>query len=179
MNQKDQSSPETPSPDRGTKVGRRKLVKALGAGASGVVVSQWSKPIVDSVIVPLHAQASPPPPPPPPPPPGCPTSFQGLYNGPPAPFVIVPNNPTGELQFVQTNVHPLLQLSSRVGGFGATSWLANENYAVVLLRVGSQYLIFFDVSIGQVLVQDVILLPGGAPAPISSIAKYVCVAAPV
>ena len=46
-------------------LGRRKLVKALGAGGTGVLVSQWSKPIVDSVILPLHAQASPPPPPPP------------------------------------------------------------------------------------------------------------------
>ena len=58
MNPKDNSSPDTPSNDSGTKVGRRRLVKALGAGASGVIVSQWSKPIVDSVIVPLHAQAS-------------------------------------------------------------------------------------------------------------------------
>lgn len=41
-------------------VGRRKLIKALGA--SGIAVSQWSKPIIDSVIIPLHAQASPPPP---------------------------------------------------------------------------------------------------------------------
>ena len=40
--------------------GRRKLLKALGA--SGIAVSQWSKPIIDSVIIPLHAQASPPPP---------------------------------------------------------------------------------------------------------------------
>ena len=39
--------------------GRRKLVKALAAGGSGVLLSQeWSKPIVDSVILPLHAQAS-------------------------------------------------------------------------------------------------------------------------
>ncbi len=40
-------------------VGRRKLIQALGVGGTGVVVSQWAKPVVDSVVVPLHAQASP------------------------------------------------------------------------------------------------------------------------
>lgn len=39
--------------------GRRALIKALGAGAGAVVLgSKWSKPIVDSVVVPLHAQMS-------------------------------------------------------------------------------------------------------------------------
>ena len=59
------SSPE--SGERGSlkprEMGRRKLIRALGA--TGIAVSQWSKPVVDSVIVPLYAQASPPPPPPP------------------------------------------------------------------------------------------------------------------
>ena len=41
-------------------VGRRKLIAALGA--TGIAASQWSKPIVDAVVVPLYAQASPPPP---------------------------------------------------------------------------------------------------------------------
>ena len=40
--------------------GRRKLIKALGVGGTGVLLSQeWAKPVVDSVVLPLHAQASP------------------------------------------------------------------------------------------------------------------------
>ena len=169
------------------KVGRRRLVKALGAGAGGVVVSQWSKPIVDSVILPLHAQASPPPPPPPPlpgppppppPPPGsCPATFGNLYTGPPEPFVIVPDNPTGELSFVQNNVHPLLQEVSRRSVGGATSWAAAGSAAVVLMKAAGQYLIFFDVASSQLLVQNLILDPQGAPEPITYVIKYRCVEA--
>ena len=39
-------------------VGRRRLIQALGVGGAGVAVSQWSKPLIDSVILPVHAQAS-------------------------------------------------------------------------------------------------------------------------
>jgi len=42
-------------------VGRRKLIQALGVGGTGVVVSRWSKPVLDAVILPVHAQATPPP----------------------------------------------------------------------------------------------------------------------
>ena len=41
--------------------GRRKLTKILGAVSVGV----WTKPVIDSVTIPTHAQASPSPPPPP------------------------------------------------------------------------------------------------------------------
>ena len=58
------------------KVRRRKLIKALGTGGTVVLVSQWSKPIADSIVLPLHAQASPPPPPPPP---SCETDLDGLW----------------------------------------------------------------------------------------------------
>lgn len=39
--------------------GRRKLIRALGVGGSGLLVARWSKPIVDSVVLPLHAQSTP------------------------------------------------------------------------------------------------------------------------
>ena len=42
---------------------RRKLLKSLAAGSSAIVVSKslpgsWSKPVVDSVILPAHAQTT-------------------------------------------------------------------------------------------------------------------------
>jgi len=39
-------------------IGRRRLLRALGVGSTGVLVSRWSTPLVDTVVVPLHAQAS-------------------------------------------------------------------------------------------------------------------------
>ena len=39
--------------------GRRRLIRALGVGGTGVVISRWVKPVVDSVVLPLHAEASP------------------------------------------------------------------------------------------------------------------------
>lgn len=44
--------------------GRRELLKALTAGSSAVVVAkvapeEWTKPVVDSVLLPAHAQATP------------------------------------------------------------------------------------------------------------------------
>ena len=167
MNPKDNSSPDTPSNDSGTKVGRRRLVKALGAGASGVIVSQWSKPIVDSVIVPLHAQA-----PPPPPPPGCPATFS--YNGPEQPFVIVPDTSEGALQFVRDNVHPLLQQRSTFNPTG-TMFRARADWAAVLMRAGSQWLIFLNVMTDQFLVQDRILDEFGEPLEIDLLRKYSCI----
>ncbi|GMR05650.1 MAG: hypothetical protein BMS9Abin25_0225 [Gammaproteobacteria bacterium] len=53
---------------------RRKLLKFLAAG-SGVVVAgkqlpeSWSRPVVDSVLLPVHAQTS------------CSTTFAGTYDG--------------------------------------------------------------------------------------------------
>ena len=53
-----QESTSTNQEDR--ELGRRRLIKALGTSAGGIVVAfQWSKPIVESVVVPLHAQGSP------------------------------------------------------------------------------------------------------------------------
>ena len=43
--------------------GRRRLIKALGiSGGAAFLGTKWSKPIIDKVVVPLHAQATPPPP---------------------------------------------------------------------------------------------------------------------
>ena len=40
------------------RIGRRQLIQAIGVGGAGIVASRWSKPIVDAVVLPLHAQAS-------------------------------------------------------------------------------------------------------------------------
>ena len=45
--------------------GRRKLLKSIAAGSGAVIAGKslpesWSKPVVDSVILPVHAQTSPP-----------------------------------------------------------------------------------------------------------------------
>ena len=67
---------------------RRKLLIGLGSTVVGAsqLPKSWSKPIVNSVILPTHAQTtetdtSPTPTPPPPPPP-LPTSFSGTINLP-------------------------------------------------------------------------------------------------
>jgi len=40
------------------RLGRRQLIQALGVGGAAAVASRWTKPVVDMVVVPLHAQAS-------------------------------------------------------------------------------------------------------------------------
>ena len=53
--------------DKKSSESRRKLLKSIAAG-SGVIVAgkslpeSWSRPVVDSVMLPAHAQTSPPPP---------------------------------------------------------------------------------------------------------------------
>ena len=37
---------------------RRQALKAITAAGGGIVVAKWSKPVVESVIVPAHAQTS-------------------------------------------------------------------------------------------------------------------------
>jgi len=38
--------------------GRRKALKALAAGGGVAVLSKWSKPVIESVVLPAHAQAT-------------------------------------------------------------------------------------------------------------------------
>lgn len=50
-----------------TNTGRRKLLKSLGVGGAASITakslpSEWSKPVIDSVLLPSHALTSPPPP---------------------------------------------------------------------------------------------------------------------
>ena len=37
---------------------RRDVVKGIAVGVGGVSVSQWSKPIVETVVLPAHAQTT-------------------------------------------------------------------------------------------------------------------------
>lgn len=52
-------------PAGGEKLSRRRAIKVLGAGgvvaATLMLPSKWTKPVVESIIVPAHAQASAPP----------------------------------------------------------------------------------------------------------------------
>lgn len=61
------TSPPTADTAADELTSRRKLL-ALALGASATLPARWVKPVVDAVILPVHAQASPPPAPPPPPP---------------------------------------------------------------------------------------------------------------
>ncbi len=37
---------------------RRNVVKGLAVGVGGVSLSQWSKPVVETVVLPAHAQTT-------------------------------------------------------------------------------------------------------------------------
>ena len=58
--------------DKKSSESRRKLLKSIAAGSGAIVAGKslpenWAKPVVDSVMLPAHAQTSPPTPTPPPP----------------------------------------------------------------------------------------------------------------
>ena len=62
--------------DKKSNESRRKLLKSVAAGSGAIVASKslpesWSRPVVDSVMLPAHAQTSPSSPPSPPSPLGC------------------------------------------------------------------------------------------------------------
>ena len=62
---------------------RRKILKSIAAGSGAIVAGKslpesWSRPVVDSVLLPAHAQTSPSPSPPPS---GCTTTYTGSYEG--------------------------------------------------------------------------------------------------
>jgi len=56
MSQQDAS--RRPEMDTVKNSGRRKLMAALGIGGA-LAAARWSKPLVDSIVLPAHAQASP------------------------------------------------------------------------------------------------------------------------
>jgi hypothetical protein len=61
----DDKRTENGQPVSGEKVSRRRAMKVLGVGgvvaATLMLPSKWTKPVVESIIVPAHAQASAPP----------------------------------------------------------------------------------------------------------------------
>jgi hypothetical protein len=61
----DDKRTEDGQPAGGENVSRRRAMKVLGAGgvvaATLMLPSKWTKPVVESIIVPAHAQASAPP----------------------------------------------------------------------------------------------------------------------
>ena len=54
----DEKKHSTGPREAGRSVARRNLVKGVALGVGGVSLSHWSKPVVQDVILPAHAQTS-------------------------------------------------------------------------------------------------------------------------
>ena len=50
---------EIPKGQGKTPVSRRDVVKTITIGGTTLAITQWSKPIVEAVVAPVHAQSSP------------------------------------------------------------------------------------------------------------------------
>lgn len=50
-NKPDRDAPQAP--------GRRGIVKGVALGVGGLTLTHWSKPVVQNVVLPAHAQTSP------------------------------------------------------------------------------------------------------------------------
>ena len=72
---------------------RRKALKAITAASGGIVAAKWSKPVVDSVVLPAHAQTSPAAPAPQPPAPQITLASGGGGSGATASATATPINP--------------------------------------------------------------------------------------
>ena len=88
--------------------------------------------------------------------------------------MIVPDSDAGELGFVQSTVHPILQLAGTVFPEGL-SWTSDGFYAAVLLKAGGEWCIFVNVQTGQTIEQLVILDDKDELHDIERIALFVCV----
>ena len=75
--------PRKESPQASVQEGRRRLFKTIALGGGAVGLAKWSKPIVSSIILPAHAQAT----------------GGGGGGGPVAPTSCVTTNPTVSLLF--------------------------------------------------------------------------------
>ena len=137
-----------------TSKGRRKLLGALGA--TGVAVTtEWAKPVVEAVVVPLTANASPPPPVR-----VCPVV---AYSGPAS--VTLPNSSGAtELAWVRQNIDASLSALGKIEP-GGMSWVATIAYSVVLIKAGREHYVFTNVREGQRLT---------VPKGISHVSRFVC-----
>lgn len=110
-------------------------------------------------------------PPPPPQEPSCPASF--TYSGS-NPFELPNSSDATELSYVQDNVYTELINLEKVNEPGGTSWTADENFAVVLVKAGTTYYLYTNVHVGDA-VQSQGFNKKGVRQDISHVSRFVCV----
>lgn len=102
-------------------------------------------------------------------PPACPQEFS--YTGP-ATFTLANSGDATELAYIHDHVNALLTGPTKVEP-GGKSWTSDGNYPAVLVKSGTTYAIFVNVTTGQVL-QSPGLNPQGKQQDISHVSKFVC-----
>lgn len=102
--------------------------------------------------------------------PKCPTSFS--YSGP-NPFELPNSGDATELAYVRDNVSPLLINLEKVNEPGGTSWTADENFAVVLVKAATHYYLYLNVHVGDV-VQSESYNKQGVRQAISHVSRFIC-----
>ena len=108
--------------------------------------------------------------PPPPSGPECPATF--AYDGP-NPFDLPNSNDASELGYVQSNVSPSLTSAGKVSLQGTTDWTSDGNYAVVIVKSGTVWFIYTNVSAGDIL-QSEAFNSQGKRQNISHVHRFVC-----
>ena len=97
---------------------RRKLLKSIAAGSGAIVAGKslpesWSRPVVDSVMLPAHAQTSPA---------QCAGVYSGLANGTNGPFAVCTSagSVSTPPQAVQVTIDPTGQITGTYSGLAMT-----------------------------------------------------------
>jgi hypothetical protein len=109
--------------------------------------------------------------PPPPPVTECPATF--IYNGP-NPFELPNSSDASELAYVRSNVSSALSSAGKVSLTGKTEWTSDGNYAVVIVKSGTVWFIYTNVSAGDVL-QSPAVNSQGKRQEISHVSRFACV----
>ncbi len=111
------------------------------------------------------------PPPPPPPVLACvagPYSYDG-----PATFSLANSGDATELAYVNSHVSPGLFTGPTKTSLTTTTWTSDGNYAVVLVKSGTTYRLYVNVTVGQVL-QSPGFNPQGKQQAISHVSTFAC-----
>lgn len=109
--------------------------------------------------------------PPPPQEPSCPASY--AYSGA-NPFELGNSSDATELSYVRDNVYSGLIALEKVNEPGGTSWTADESFAVVLVKAATEYYLYTNVHVGDV-VESHSFNKKGVQQAISHVSRFVCV----